>query len=134
MTMGPNESDTPGIPSGDLTDKVSVSYLILSRLDDLKRDQERLWQEISGLRQEMGGLHQEVGNLRQDMGNLRQAVSQDISGLRQEVSQDISGLRQEMAQHAGSLRQEIAALRYWSWGSIIAVLIGVITIIATGRP
>ena len=102
MTMGPNESETPGMPTGDLTDKVSVSYLTLSRLDDLKRDQERLSQEISGLRQETGGLHQNMGGLHQHMGTLRQAVSQDISGLRQEVSQDISGLRQEMAQHVGS--------------------------------
>ncbi|MHB1956863.1 MAG: hypothetical protein ACYCOU_24355 [Sulfobacillus sp.] len=117
MAMGPNESGTPGSPGeADLTDKVSVSYLILSRLDDLKRDQERLWQEVGGLRQEM---KQEIGGLRQEFGSLRQ---------------EMNALRQDMKQDVTSLRQEISALRYWSWGSIIAVLIGVITIIVTNRP
>lgn len=139
MAMGPNESGTPGSPgAAELTDKVSASYLILSRLDDLKRDQERLWQEVGGLRQEM---KQEIGGLRQDFGGLHQEMKQEIGGLRlemnalrQDVKQEIGDLRQDVKQDVISLRQEISALRYWSWGSIIAVLIGVITIIVTNRP
>ena len=33
-----------------------------------------------------------------------------------------------------SLRQEISGLRYWAWGSIVAVFIGTVTIILTLQP
>lgn len=87
-------SDTPSQPtpaSGLGDEKISISQLILSRLDDIQH-------------------HQDI--LRQDLNSLRQEAKQDIN----------------------SVRQEVSALRYWSWGSILAVLVGTVTVILTLKP
>lgn len=123
-------------------EKVSISQLILSRLDDIQHGldvlRQDVKQDIGSLRQEMNALRQEtnqdINGLRQEMSALRQEVQKDLVGLRQEVKQDINSLRQETNQDSNSLRQEVSALRYWSWGSIIAVVVGTVTVILTLKP
>lgn len=108
-------------------EKVSISQLILSRLDDIQHGLDVLRQDVK----------QDIGSLRQEMNALRQETNQDINGLRQEMStlrQEMSALRQEVKQDITSLRLEVSALRYWSWGSIIAVLVGTVTVILTLKP
>lgn len=105
-------SDIPSQPtsaSGLGDEKISISQLILSRLDDIQHNQDILRQDLS--------------SLRQDLNSLRQEAKQDNTNLRQEIKQDIN-----------SVRQEVSALRYWSWGSILAVLVGTVTVILTLKP
>ena len=89
MAMAPEQ--TPSSTPGDFGEKVSISQLILSRLDDIRHDQDIM---------------------RQDLNTLRQDTKQDLN----------------------AVRQEISALRYWSWGSIIAVLVATVTIILSLKP
>ena len=89
MAMAPEQ--TPSSTPGDFGEKVSISQLILSRLDDIRQDQDIM---------------------RQDLNTLRQDTKQDLN----------------------AVRQEISALRYWSWGSIIAVLVATVTIILSLKP
>ncbi len=89
MAMAPDQ--TPASSPGDFGEKVSISQLILSRLDDIRHDQDIM---------------------RQDLNTLRQDTKQDLN----------------------AVRQEISALRYWSWGSIIAVLVATVTIILSLKP
>lgn len=109
MAMAPEKTPASIPPTGFGDEKVSISQLILSRLDDIQHGQDILRQDLNSLRQET----------KQDIGSVRQ----EMSALRQEVKQDIN-----------SLRQEVSALRYWSWGSIIAVLVGTVTVILTLKP
>ena len=65
-----------------------VSWLILQRLEDIKRDQDRLWAEFDGLRRQV---QQEIASVRQEIGQLRQEVDQKftrLTGCR--ISQDTS--------------------------------------------
>jgi hypothetical protein len=89
MAMAPDQ--TPASSPGDFGEKVSISQLILSRLDDIRHDQD--------------------------------IIRQDLNTLRQDTKQDLN-----------AVRQEISALRYWSWGSIIAVLVATVTIILSLKP
>ena len=78
MAMAP---ENPSSPSSSSTpdfggEKVSISQLILSRLDDLRHDQDILRQEVK----------QDGNSLRQEMTTLRQETKQDMNGLRQEIS------------------------------------------------
>ena len=100
MSVAPDQ--TPASSPGDFGEKVSMSQLILSRLDDIRHDQDVL---------------------RQELGTLRQDMKQDLNTLRQETKQDLN-----------AVRQEISALRYWSWGSIVAILVATVTIILSLKP
>ena len=113
MAVQPDEPTTTA--TTDLNERVSGTLLILSRLDDIRREQDHLRDDFSSLRQEFAAV-------RQDFSALRQEVKQDLASLRLEVKQDLMAQRQEFS-------QEISALRYWSWGSIVAVLVGVIAVI-----
>ena len=53
-----------------------------------------------------------------------------IDAVRRDQEQTANALRQEI----GGVRQEISALRYWAWGSIIAVFVGTVTVIVTLKP
>lgn len=55
-----------------------VSWLILQRLEDIKRDQDRLWAEFDGLRRQV---QQEIASVRQEIGQLRQEVDQKFTRL-----------------------------------------------------
>ncbi len=112
MSMAPEEN--PSALPADFGEKVSISQLILSRLDDIRHDQDIMRQEIDGLRQE----------IKQEVNGLRQEIKQEVNGLRQEIKQEVNGLRQE-------IKQEISGLRYWTGGGIIAVLLATVTIILT---
>ena len=124
MAMAPEKTPASIPPTGFGDEKVSISQLILSRLDDIQHGQDILRQDLNSLRQET---KQDIGSVRQEMSALRQEVKQDINS----VQQEMSALRQEVKQDINSLRQEVSALRYWSWGSIIAVVVGTVTIILT---
>ena len=132
--MAPEKTPASIPPTGFGDEKVSISQLILSRLDDIQHGQDILRQDLNNLRQEtkqdIGSVRQEMSALRQEMSALRQEVKQDINS----VQQEISTVRQEVKQDSNSLRQEVSALRYWSWGSIIAVLVGTVTVILTLKP
>lgn len=116
MAVDPEKTPASTPPTGFGDEKVSISQLILSRLDDIQHSQDILRQDLNSLRQET---KQDIGNVRQEMSALRQ---------------EMSALRLEMKQDINSLRQEVSALRYWSWGSIIAVLVGTVTVILTLKP
>ena len=107
MSVAPDQ--TPAASPGDFGEKVSISQLILNRLDDIRHDQDILRQDFNGLRQE-------------------------LSALRQDVKQDLNTLRQETKQDLNVIHQEISALRYWSWGSIVAILVATVTIILSLKP
>jgi len=68
----------PGAPPPE---RIDVSWLILQRLDDIKRDQDRLRAEFDGLRQEFYGLRQEFHGLRQEMHDLRREFDHKIGQL-----------------------------------------------------
>lgn len=106
MAVPPDDPTTTA--TTDLNERVSGTLLILSRLDDIRREQDHLRDDFSSLRQEFAAVRQEL--------------KQDLASLRLEVKQDLMAQRQEFS-------QEISALRYWSWGSIVAVLVGVIAVI-----
>lgn len=55
-----------------------MSWLILPRLEDIKRDQDRLWAEFDGLRRQV---QQEIASVRQESGQLRQEVDQKFTRL-----------------------------------------------------
>ena len=63
MAMAPEQ--TPSSTPGDFGEKVSISQLILSRLDDIRHDQDIM---------------------RQDLNTLRQDTKQDLNAVRQEIS------------------------------------------------
>ena len=113
--MAVNPDDPTTLAATDPNERVSGTLLILSRLDDIRHEQDHLRDDFSGLRQDFSAL-------RQDFSALRQEVKQDLASFRLEVKQDLMAQRQEFS-HA------ISALRYWSWGSIVAVLVGVIAVI-----
>jgi len=124
-------------------------YLLqaINRLDDkidqVSREQQRatdsLRQEIGGVRQELGGVRQELG---QAIGEVRQELGQELGGFRQELGQELGGFRQELGQAIGEVRQEIhdldakfdhklSALQYWYWGTLVVLILGVITLLLT---
>ncbi len=109
MVMAPEPTSESSSSATDFGEKVSISQLILSRLDNIQHNQDVIRQDINGLRQEM-------------------------SALRQEVKQDLANLRQEVKQDLASMRQEVSALRYWSWGSIVVVFAATVTIVSTVQP
>jgi len=135
-------------------------YLLqaINRLDDkidqVSREQQRatdsLRQEIGGVRQELGGVRQELGQaigevrqeLGQELGGFRQELGQELGGFRQELGQELGGFRQELGQAIGEVRQEIhdldakfdhklSALQYWYWGTLVVLILGVITLLLT---
>ena len=67
-------------PGGNLEEPIRVIDLILSRLDDPQRGQDRLWESA---RQDTDTLRQDFIGLRQEFGVLRQDVGQEIRSLRQ---------------------------------------------------
>ena len=78
-------SQDPGGPP----ERIDISWLLLQRLEDVKRDQDRLFAdikrdqdrlhaEIDGLRRQM---QQEIHDLRRDVGDLRRDVDQKFTRL-----------------------------------------------------
>ena len=71
----------PGVPP----ERIDPYWLLLQRLDDIKRDQDRLHAEMDGLRrhvqQDIAGVRQEIHELRREVGDLRREVDQKITRL-----------------------------------------------------
>jgi len=110
--VGTSETKPPQEPAAALDERTSFSLLILQRVD-------RVEDEIRDLRQEM---RQEIGEVRGEIGQVRQEIGQ---------------VRQQLLGEIGQVRQELAGLARWSFGTIIAVLVGagavVVTLVANHR-
>ena len=98
----------PGGPRGP----VDVSWLILQRLDDLRRAQD---------------------DLRRALDDLRAEIKEQITELRTEVKEQIADLRTEMGAMDAKidgvrkdLSAEIASLRNWSLGLLLLAILGLL--------
>ena len=87
----------PGGPRGP----VDVSWLILQRLDDLRRAQDELRRAQDELRAEV---REQITGLRAEMG----AMDAQIEGVRKDLS------------------AEIASLRNWSLGLLLLAILGLL--------
>jgi len=98
-------------------------YLLqaINRLDDkidqVGREQQRA---TDSLRQEIGGVRQELGGVRQELG-----------GVRQELGQAIGEVRKEIHDLDAKFEQKLSTLQYWYWGTLVVLILGVITLLLT---
>ena len=86
----------PGGPRG-----LDASWLILQRLDDLRRAQDEL---------------------RRAQDELRAEVKEQVA----EVKEQVAGLRAEVKEQGSDLRAEIASLRNWSLGLLLLAILGLL--------
>ena len=87
----------PGGPRGP----VDASWLILQRLDDLRRGQDDLRRSVDDLRK-----------------------SQD--DLRRELKADIDSVRAELGETRRGLKAEIDSVRAWSLGLLLLAILGLL--------
>jgi len=117
-------------------------YLLqaINRLDDkidqVSREQQRatdsLRQEIAGVRQELGqaigGVHQDLG---QAIGEVRQDLGQAIGEVRQEIHHLDAKFEQKIDTLNATFDHKLSALQYWYWGTLVILILGVITLLLT---
>jgi hypothetical protein len=108
MAMAPEH--TPSSTPADFGEKVSISQLILSRLDDMRHDQDIMRQDT---KQEMTSLRQELTALRQELRALDTKFDKKISDL------DIK------------FDQKLSTLAYWYWGTLVLMIVGFVTVLFT---
>ena len=102
----------PGGPHGP----VDATWLILQRLDDLRRGQDDLRGDVRSLRTE----------LKADLIGLRDEVKADGKVLRDEFKTDLTGLRDELKSDIASLGMEIDSVRNWSLGLLLLAILGLL--------
>ncbi|PSR32455.1 MAG: hypothetical protein C7B44_15345 [Sulfobacillus thermosulfidooxidans] len=99
MAMAPEQ--TPSSTPGDFGEKVSISQLILSRLDDIRHDQDIM---------------------RQDIRDLDAKFDKKIFDLDTKLDKKISDLD-------AKFDQKFSALAYWYGGTLVVIIIGFLTLI-----
>ncbi|QIA27504.1 hypothetical protein DYI95_008200 [Thermaerobacter sp. PB12/4term] len=102
MTVGETAaSQDPSAPP-ERIDALSL-WLVMQRLDDFKRDQERLYGQVDLLHRGLTDVRREIGDVRHEMT----AIRQEVAGLRQDMHQEIAAVRRELGQKTATVRQEL---------------------------
>lgn len=110
-------ADQPPVPptTHDFPDHWGF-YLLqaINRLDDkidqVSREQQRT---ADALRQDIHGVRQEIHGVRQEIQALDAKLEQKISGL------------------DAKFDQKLTNLQYWYWGTLVAIIIGFVTVLFT---
>jgi hypothetical protein len=132
MAQDPHDAGgPPGPAAGD--EKVSVSWLILQRLEDLRQEIGAVKAEQDALR---GTLRQEIGALRAEQADLRTELRQEIgalraeqAALRSEVRAEIQALRDDMDRRFAAVDRRFAAMEQrWTWalGLVLVMALGLL--------
>jgi type VI protein secretion system component VasF len=72
-------------------------------------------------------MQKEILDLRTEMRN----TTQD---LRAETRQNIQDLRADMRQELSETRTSVQNLQYWTWGSLIVIVVGFVVLFLTVHP
>ena len=95
----------PGGPRGP----VDTSWLILQRLDDLRRAQDELRAEVK----------EQIADLRADVKQRLADLRADVKELDAKMDANIDGVRKDLS-------TEIASLRNWSLGLLLLAIVGLL--------
>ena len=116
----PSPSSEPEIaatrdPGGGPPGRVDAAWLILQRLDDIRREQDVLKQVVTRLQDKIDALET----------RLRQELRQEIAGLRQEIAGPWQGLGDKHDRLVNWLPVGLLAIVVGLWG-IAATVVGLV--------
>ena len=113
--MAAGEAAATKEPGGP-REPVDVSWLILQRLDDLRRAQDDLRGEVK----------EQIAGLRRAQDDLRGEVREQIAELRR-AQDDLRGeVKEQIAELRTDLNTKIDSLRNWSLGLLLLAILGLL--------
>ena len=121
-----SEEQTPALPSGDIPNSWGFHLL-----QELRHLEDKIDTRFTAQDAKIVALEEKM-----DARFMAMEEKMDARFVAMEKKLDTRFVAQDARLDAAvvSLRQEISGLRYWAWGSIVAVFIGTVTIILTLKP
>ena len=116
------EEQTPALPSGDIPNSWGFHLL-----QELRHLEDKIDARFVAQDAKFVALEEKIDT---------RFVAQDAKFVALEEKIDTRFVAQDARLDTAvvGLRQEISALRYWAWGSIVAVFVGTVTVILSLRP
>ena len=127
------EEQTPALPSGDIPNSWGFHLL-----QELRHLEDKIDTRFVGQDTKLAALEEKIDARFVALEEKMDArfVAQDAKFAALEDKMDTRFVAQDARLDTAvvGLRQEISALRYWAWGSIVAVFVGTVTVILSLRP
>jgi DNA repair exonuclease SbcCD ATPase subunit len=112
----------PGAPRGP----VDASWLILQRLDDLRRAQDDLRRAQDELRADMKALDAKIESVRDELRADARALDAKIDTVRAELEAKIDTVRVDLEAKIESVRRESLGLWRWSLALLLVPILGLL--------
>jgi hypothetical protein len=83
------------------------------------------------LLQAINRLDDKIDQVGREQQRATDSLRQEIGGVRQELGQAIGEVRKEIHDLDAKFEQKLSTLQYWFWGTLVILILGVITLLLT---
>ncbi len=131
------EEQTPALPSGDIPNSWGFHLL-----QELRHLEDKIDTRFVGQDTKLAALEEKIDArfVALEEKNdarfvaLEEKIDARFAALEEKIDARFVAQDARLDTAVVGLRQEISALRYWAWGSIVAVFVGTVTVILSLRP
>lgn len=74
-------------------------------------------------------LLQAINRLEDEQRHTADTLRQEISSVRQEMALGLTSVRQDVDNVRREMDQKLDGLRYWYWGTLVVIIIGIVTLL-----